>query len=162
MPDLCICLSLFRQGNLFIYLFIHLFGKALLWINNSYISQKQKFEVKKHNLNDGFISYKHNSLDSYSDWHPFTEEDPLVGKLCNAKFLQICSNVFCLFFLILIDILDGLRLNTFSANFHFLAELFQVKIVPSHVFMVFWFLNIPCLPFFHLIYDNKLSACLEK
>ncbi len=24
--------------------------------------------------------------------HPFTEEDPLVSKWCNAKFLQICSH----------------------------------------------------------------------
>ncbi len=23
--------------------------------------------------------------------HPFTADDPLVSKLCNAKFLQICS-----------------------------------------------------------------------
>ncbi len=24
--------------------------------------------------------------------HPFTAEDPLVSKWCNAKFLQICSD----------------------------------------------------------------------
>ncbi len=25
-------------------------------------------------------------------WHPFTAEDPLVSKWCNAKFNQICSD----------------------------------------------------------------------
>ncbi len=25
-------------------------------------------------------------------WHPFTAEDPLVSKRCNATFLQICSD----------------------------------------------------------------------
>ncbi len=25
-------------------------------------------------------------------WHPFTAEDPLVSKWCNATFLQICSD----------------------------------------------------------------------
>ncbi len=25
-------------------------------------------------------------------WHPFTPEDPLVSKRCNALFDQICSN----------------------------------------------------------------------
>ncbi len=26
-------------------------------------------------------------------WHPFTEDDPLVNKACNATFLQICSHL---------------------------------------------------------------------
>ncbi len=63
MPDLCICLPWFRQHNLFIYLF----EKALLWRNDSYFSQKERFEVKIKYLNDGFIAYKHNCLASYSD-----------------------------------------------------------------------------------------------
>ncbi len=25
-------------------------------------------------------------------WHPFTAEDPLVSKWCNATVLQICSD----------------------------------------------------------------------
>ncbi len=25
-------------------------------------------------------------------WHPFTAEDPLVSKWCNAKFIQICPD----------------------------------------------------------------------
>ncbi len=34
---------------------------------------------------DGFVSYKF--------WrHPFTADDPVVSKWCNAKFLQICSH----------------------------------------------------------------------
>ncbi len=45
--------------------------------------------------------------------HPFTAEDPLVSKWCNATFLQIC------FWWRdkLIYILDGLRTSTFSAIF---------------------------------------------
>ncbi len=47
-----------------------------------------------------------------SSWrHPFTAEDPLLSKWCNATFLQICfdeeTNK-------LIYILDGLRTSTFS------------------------------------------------
>ncbi len=51
-------------------------------------------------------------LDSHSDG---TAEDALVSKWCNATFLQI--------FLMkkeeLIYILDGLRVSTFSSNYHF-------------------------------------------
>ncbi len=28
-------------------------------------------------------------------WHPFTAENPLVSKWCNATFLQICSDEIC-------------------------------------------------------------------
>ncbi len=45
--------------------------------------------------------------------HPFTAEHPLLSKWCNATFLQIWWRNK------LIYILDGLRVNTFSANFHF-------------------------------------------
>ncbi len=62
-------------------------------------------------INDGFVSYKHSAfhftltdelecvdylwcfyqLFGLSLWrHPFTAEDPLVNKWCNAKFLKIC------------------------------------------------------------------------
>ncbi len=45
--------------------------------------------------------------------HPFTADDPLLSKWWNASFLQIWwRNT-------LIHILDGLRVSTFSANFHF-------------------------------------------
>ncbi len=45
---------------------------------------------------------------------PFTPEDPLVSKWCNAKFLHPFwwRNKF-------IYISDGLRVSTFSGNFHF-------------------------------------------
>ncbi len=49
--------------------------------------------------------------------HPFTAEDPLVSKWCNATFLQIWWRNK------LIYILNGLRVNTFSANFHFWVNL---------------------------------------
>ncbi len=77
----------------------------ILAINNTL---KLKF------LNDGFGYYKHtfidglewcglhNSMDllwcfyqlfGLSFWrHPFTAEDPLVSKWCDAKFLQTCSD----------------------------------------------------------------------
>ncbi len=45
--------------------------------------------------------------------HPFTAEDPLLSKRCNATFLQICSNEQTNY------ILDGPRLSEFSARFHF-------------------------------------------
>ncbi len=41
--------------------------------------------------------------------HPFTAEDQLVSKWCNAKFLQINY------------ILDGLRVSKFGDNFLFLG-----------------------------------------
>ncbi len=41
--------------------------------------------------------------------HPFTVEDQMVSKWCNAKFLQICSREETL-----IHILDGLRVSTFQ------------------------------------------------
>ncbi len=65
------------------------------------------------NFNDGFVYYKHVMIFSsqglelcgllwcfyqlfgLSFWrHPFTAEDPLVSKWCNATFLQICSQIF--------------------------------------------------------------------
>ncbi len=59
-----------------------------------------QFFTSKNTLVDGLelcellVSYFDVSircLDSFW-WHPFTAEDPLVSKLCNAKFLQICSD----------------------------------------------------------------------
>ncbi len=68
-------------------------------------------------LNDGFVSYKQRFTSQDVNWwtgdtwitcgllwcfyqlfglsfwrHPFTAEDPLVSKWCNATFLQICSD----------------------------------------------------------------------
>ncbi len=45
--------------------------------------------------------------------HPFTAEDPLLSKWCNATFFQIWWRNK------LIYILDSLSVSTFSANFHF-------------------------------------------
>ncbi len=49
--------------------------------------------------------------------HPFTAEDPLVSKWCNAKFLQICFDEEKL-----IHILDGLRVSIFLAKLNFLVN----------------------------------------
>ncbi len=46
--------------------------------------------------------------------HPFTAQDELVSKLCNAKFLQICSDEEKLIY-----ILDGLRVSKSSSDFRF-------------------------------------------
>ncbi len=51
--------------------------------------------------------------------HPFTAEDPLVSKWCNATFLQICSDEETLIY-----ILDGLRVSIFQLIFFFWGELF--------------------------------------
>ncbi len=47
--------------------------------------------------------------------HPFTAEDPLLSKWCNATFLQIWRNK-------LKYMMDGLRARTLSAYFHFLMN----------------------------------------
>ncbi len=58
-------------------------------------------------------------------WHPFTAENPLVSKWCNAKVLQISSDEqtplhFCP------------KVSQFSANLHFLCELL-LKIKDKYV-----------------------------
>ncbi len=102
--NLCIFLSWFRQDYLFAILFF-----TTLWI-------KQQFDVKKKKKHhDGFVSFKPCSISiqkmltdglescgllwcfyqlfGLSFWrHPFTAEDQLVSKWCNATFLQICSD----------------------------------------------------------------------
>ncbi len=45
--------------------------------------------------------------------HPFTAEDPLLSKWWNATFLKIWWRNKIIYFL------NGLRLSTFSLNFHF-------------------------------------------
>ncbi len=45
--------------------------------------------------------------------HPFTAEHPLLRHWCNAAFLQLWWRNK------LLHLLDGLRLSTFSAYFHF-------------------------------------------
>ncbi len=86
---------------------------ALLSIMDSYFGQKQRFKVL---ITDLFLTnmkplasqdvnwwtervwitcgllwcfYQLFGLSFW--WHPFTAEDPLVSKWCDAKFLQICS-----------------------------------------------------------------------
>ncbi len=75
----------------------------------SHLARSKSLKLK--HFNDGFVSYKHAS--EHINWwngvvwitcgllwflwlsfwrHPFTAEDALVSKWCNAKFLQICSD----------------------------------------------------------------------
>ncbi len=89
----------------------------LLWIMDSYFSQKQWFEVKNVLKTDLFQLLSSPDVNwwtvDYCDvfirlsfWrHPFTAEHPLLRHWCNATFLQIWWNV-----------LDDLRVSkcTFS------------------------------------------------
>ncbi len=50
--------------------------------------------------------------------HPFTAEDPLVSKWCNAKVFQISDEEK------LIYILDGLSVSKFSTYYNFLGKPF--------------------------------------
>ncbi len=87
--------------------------EALLWIIRDYFSWLSNGLKLKH-FNDGFVSHKHSfsmnqtltdglewcgllwcfyQLFGLSFWrHPFTAEDSLVSKWCNATFIQICSD----------------------------------------------------------------------
>ncbi len=71
--------------------------------------------------------------------HPFTAEHPLLTKWCSATFLQIWWRHK------LIYILDGLRVSTSSANFHF-GDLF--------IFCV-CFIILPCLSSYSPVYFCK-------
>ncbi len=57
--------------------------------------------------------------------HPFTAEHPLLSNWCNATFLQIWWRNK------LIYILDGLRVSTFSAHFHFWVNYYFKKPEPK-------------------------------
>ncbi len=92
-----------------------LLEKVILWIEDSYISLKQRFKVKNFLMMDLFprdmqlftsqenkwrtgvvqltygLLWCFYQLFGLSLWrHPFTALDPLVSKWC--RFLQICSN----------------------------------------------------------------------
>ncbi len=84
--------------------------EALLWIKDSYFGWKQRFEIKNvfcfwqtrsFSLHKTSIDVPEScglfwcfyQMFRLSFWrHPFTAEDPLVSKWCNATFLQICSD----------------------------------------------------------------------
>ncbi len=90
--------------------------KAILWIEDSHFSWKQWIEVKNvlmmNLFNKIYIFFTSQDvtwwigvvwvtcgllwcfyqLFGHLFWrHPFTAEDPLLSKWCNAKFHQICS-----------------------------------------------------------------------
>ncbi len=62
--------------------------------------------------------------------HPFTAEDPLVSKWCNATFLQTWWRNK------LIYILDCLRLSKYSANLHFGGNYFFIMWRPLQEFPI--------------------------
>ncbi len=66
--------------------------------------------------------------------HPFTAEDPLVSKWCNATFLQTWWRNK------LIYILDELRLSKYSANLHFGGNYFFIMWRPLQEFPINLFL----------------------
>ncbi len=61
--------------------------------------------------------------------HPFTAEDQLVSKWCDAKFFYAAK---------LIYILDDLRLRNISANFHYSFKIQPAKFEHS---VYYYFLN---------------------
>ncbi len=72
--------------------------------------QTHNFELLKMCWCCGLLWYFY-QLFGLSFWrHPFTAEDPLVIKWCNAVFLQIWWRNKLLF--------DGLRVSKFTTNFH--------------------------------------------
>ncbi len=108
--DLCIFLSQFRLDDFFT-------GERNLLLEVLYFDQKQQFEVKNLLILNLFLTntqiltlqdinwwtgvvwitwgllWCFYQLFGLSFWrHPFTAEDPLVSKWCNAKFLKICSD----------------------------------------------------------------------
>ncbi len=105
-------------------------GQATLWIEDDGLKLKTSWWVcflqtcsfsRHKTLTDGLecgllVDYYwcFYQLFGLSFWrHPFTAEDPLVSKWCNATFLQIWWRNK------LIWILNGQRVRTFSENFHF-------------------------------------------
>ncbi len=74
--------------------FISTFAKIspVSWPTNMhrFKAVNKKISLKLKCLNDEFASYKHAAsyqLFALSFWrHPFTAQDPLVNKWCNAKF----------------------------------------------------------------------------
>ncbi len=76
-------------------------------------------------------------------WHPFTAKHSLVSKWCNAKFLQIDEET----------ILDGMRVSTLSANFHFWVNYFFKPVYAFVIFiytkniMLSWIIDFPWPPF---------------
>ncbi len=68
--------------------------------------------------------------------HPFTSEDPLVSKWCNAKFLQICSDDK------LIYILDGMRASKFSAKFHFWMSFTLIFCISCYFYIICFNFNV--------------------
>ncbi len=79
----------------------------------------------------GFVDYWcFYQLFGLSFWrHPFTAEDPLVRKWCNAKLLQICLDGEKNLINILenvIYILDGLRVCIFQQMFNFGWTIFKM------------------------------------
>ncbi len=107
--------------------------KALLWIMDSYLAgrncqvkwwicflQTHSFWLQKM-LSDGLegcgLLWCFYQLFGLSFWrHPFTAEHPLMSKWRNATFLQIWWRNKIIY------ILDGLRVRTFSAHFHFYVQ----------------------------------------
>ncbi len=94
-------------------------GLKLKHLNDGFSCKHAAFGFTRRSLIDGLewcglLVNGFYQLFGLSFWrHPFTAEDPSLSKWCNATFLQIWWRNK------LIYILHGLRLSTFSANFHF-------------------------------------------
>ncbi len=63
-------------------------GLQLKYLNNGFVScKRESCHFPRHELMDWI------RVDYFRLWrHPFTSEDPMVSKWCNANFLKVCSN----------------------------------------------------------------------
>ncbi len=96
-------------------------GDAMYWRKRYYGQLKVKtYYLQTLSFSRNRLNYLWCFYQLLSFWrHPFTSEDPLVSKWCDAKCLQFCSNEETN------SILNGRRVST--ANFHFVNYSFKVK-----------------------------------
>ncbi len=141
----------------------------MLWIEDSYFSRKQKFEVTNVLIIDLFISLVDKlhylgiivmflsvfwTLILTKPIHSKLE-DPLASKLCNVTFLQMFKwrNK-------LISILDGMRLNTFSLKFPFWGELFFITSAYYNILMFLTDFDIDILMLTHFKHFLHSMFCI--
>ncbi len=149
MLGLCIFLPWYRLDIFFPL------EKSTIWIEESYFSWKQWFEVKNILIVDLFITNMQlftlhvnrwicYIVDYCSVWavlmcqlfelwfwrHPFTAKYPLVSKWCDYHFSK------CIHMKKLTHILDGLRVGKFSAYYNFWVKNSSVQQTTASVKML--------------------------
>ncbi len=80
--------SFFRPEAMLYMLYIYIYIKHL---NDIYISYKHTHRFSPYWISSGLLWCFYQLFELSFWWHPFTAEDPLVNKKCNAKFIQIIN-----------------------------------------------------------------------